>query len=71
LQPGYDHQKGQHMEQQLDPDELVSFRELLIANSIQIDAMAMLLIEKGLITKDEFYTKLKQVQTDYQKKNHA
>jgi len=55
------------MAEQLDPNELVSFRELLIANSIQIDALAMLLIEKGLITKDEFHTKLKQVKMDYQK----
>jgi len=55
------------MAEQLDSNELVSFRELLIANSIQIDALAMLLIEKGLITKDEFHTKLKQVQTEYQK----
>jgi len=56
------------MAEQLDPDELVSFRELLIANSIQIDALAMLLIEKGLITKDEFHIKLKQVQMEYQRK---
>ena len=59
------------MAEQLDPDELVSFRELLVANSIQVDAMAMLLIEKGLFTKDEFFTKLKQVQTEYQKKGHG
>jgi hypothetical protein len=56
------------MAEKLDPNELVSIRELVIANSIQVDALAMLLIEKGLITKDEFYIKLKQVQTEYQKK---
>ena len=49
---------------------MVSFRELLIANSIQIDAMAMLLLEKGLITKDEFYTKLKQVRMEYKSKDN-
>ena len=59
------------MAEKLDPNELVDFKELLIANSIQVDAMAMLLIEKGLITKDEFFTKLKQVQTEYQKKDHG
>ena len=59
------------MAQQLDQSELVSFRELLIANSVQIDAIAMLLIEKGLITKEEFYTKLKQVQTEYKSKDNA
>jgi len=58
------------MAEQLDQSELVSFRELLIANSIQIDAIAMLLIEKGLIAKDEFDTKLKQVQMEYQRKGN-
>jgi len=33
-----------------------------------MDALAMLLIEKGLITKDEFHTKLNQVQMEDQKK---
>jgi hypothetical protein len=55
------------MAEKLDQSELVDFKELLMANSIQVDAMAMLLIDKGLITKDEFYTKLKQVQMDYKK----
>ena len=53
------------MVQQLDPSELVSFKELLISNSIQLDAMAQLLIEKGIFTQEEFFTKLKQVQIDY------
>jgi hypothetical protein len=36
-----------------------------MANSIQTDAMAQLLIEKGIITQDEFFTKLKQVYIEY------
>ena len=59
------------MEEKLDPDELVSFRELLIANSIQIDAMAMLLVEKGVITNEEFFAKLKQVQMESISKDNA
>jgi len=59
------------MAKKLDPTELVSFKELLMANSIQIDALCQLLIEKSLITQNEFFTKLKQVQTDYQNKRHA
>ena len=54
------------MAQQLDPSELASFKELLMANSIQVDALCQLLIEKGLITQQEFFTKLKLVQTEYQ-----
>jgi hypothetical protein len=59
------------MAKKLDPTELVSIKELLMANSIQIDALAQLLIDKGLITQQEFFTKFKQVQTDYQNKRHA
>ena len=35
------------MAERLDPKELVDFRELLVANSIQIDLLAMLMIDKG------------------------
>ena len=50
----------------LDEKELVTFKELLIANSIQADALSQLLIEKGIITEQEFFVKLKQVQYDYE-----
>ena len=55
------------MAQKLDENELVSFKELLMANSIQIDALAQLLIEEGIITQEKFFTKLTQVQAAYQK----
>ena len=54
------------MAEKLDPKELVNFKELLMANSIQVDAIAQLLIEKGFFTKEEFFAKLKQVQSQYQ-----
>ena len=56
------------MAEKLNPAELVSFKELLMANSIQIDALCQLLIEKELITQEEFFTKLKQVQAEYEKR---
>jgi hypothetical protein len=40
---------GISMAQKLDPAELVEFKELLKANSVQTDALAQLLIEKGSI----------------------
>ena len=52
----------------LDDKELVSFKEMLIANSIQVDALSQLLIEKGKITEQEFLTKLKMVQMEYESK---
>ena len=56
------------MPEKLDEKELVSFKEMLMANSIQVDALAQLLMEKGLIQPEEFYRKLKQVQAEYQSK---
>ena len=53
------------MAQKIDPSELVAFKEFMLTNAIQTDAITQLLIEKGIITQEEFVTKLKQVQTDY------
>ena len=49
------------MAQEIDPADLVSFKELLMTNAIMSDALVQLLIEKGIITQEEFFTKLKQV----------
>jgi hypothetical protein len=56
------------MAQRLDDSETVSFKELLLANSIQVDTAVQLMIEKGYFTEAEYFTKLKQVQAEYQKK---
>jgi hypothetical protein len=56
------------MAKPLPENELVPFKELLIANSIQVDALAQLLIEEGLITKEKFIAKLKEVQAQYEKR---
>ena len=54
------------MAQKLDGNEIVTFKELLIANSIQNDEIVQLLIEEGIITQEKFFTKLKQIQAQYQ-----
>ena len=59
------------MAQKLDATEVVSFKELPMANSIQLGALAQLLIDKGIITKDEFLEKLKQAYAEYQSKANA
>ena len=56
------------MAEKLDQKELVSFEELLRANSIQVDALSQLLIEKGIIAEGEFFAKLKQVQGEWEGK---
>lgn len=39
--------------------ELVSFKEMFMANSIILDALARLLMGKGFFTEEELYGKLK------------
>jgi hypothetical protein len=56
------------MGEKLDEKELVNFEELLMANVIQVDALSQLLIEKGIISEQEFFTKLKEVQYEWESK---
>jgi hypothetical protein len=56
------------MAKPLPEKELVSFKEPLIANSIQVDALAQILTEEGLITKEKFIAKVKEIQAQYEKR---
>jgi len=56
------------MAEKLDEKEVVSFKELLMSQIINLDAVTQLLIEKGIITEEEFYAKLKAVQEEYEKR---
>ena len=42
------------MAQQLSPEELANFKERLISNMIEIQTIAQLLFEKGIITQREY-----------------
>lgn len=55
------------MAEKLDPQQTVDFKELLIATMIEMQTLAELMFEKGIITQDEYVAKLKQVQAEYQK----
>ena len=46
-------------------NEAQNLKELALANTIQIDTIARLLIEKGIFTKDEYLEKMRDVQTEY------
>lgn len=56
------------MAQKLPDKELVTSEELLMTNTISLDALLLLLVEKGVFTEEEYFTKLKQVQAEYQRK---
>ena len=55
------------MAELLDSKDVVEFKELLMANTIQIDTMYQLLIQKGYFTEAEFLEKMKEVSVDYSK----
>jgi len=55
------------MAHELNPNEIVDFRELVMTNTIQVDTMYRLLIEKGFFTEAEFLDKMKEVQTLFMK----
>ena len=51
-----------------EPDKKpVTMEELLVSSLAQIDALAKLLIEKGLITQEEFMQKISEERATYQK----
>jgi hypothetical protein len=50
------------MAEKLDPKELVSFKELLMSEVIQSEALINLLDSKGIISKQELLEEMKRVQ---------
>jgi hypothetical protein len=56
------------MAEKHDPKELDRIQEVLMANSIMIETLTQLLMEKEIISNEEFFIKLKKVKNDYQRK---
>ncbi len=50
----------------VDKQGVVTLQELIASSLAQTDALTKLLIEKGLITKDEFMQKLSAERATYQ-----
>ena len=50
------------MAEKLDPKEVVSFKELLMSEVIQSEALINLLDKKGIISKQELLEEIKKVQ---------
>jgi len=50
----------------VDKSGTVTIQELLVTSLAQTDAVAKLLIEKGVITQDEFMEKIKAERATYQ-----
>ena len=56
------------MSEKLNPQQTFDFKELLISEMIEIDTITQLLIEKGIITRNEYLSKLKEVKQEYEKR---
>ena len=59
------------MTERLDEKELVVFLELLMPNVIELRTVTQLLIEKGVFSKEEFFVKRRQVQSEYERGSEA
>ncbi len=51
----------------LDKTAPVTMQELLVSSLAQTDALAKLLMEKGLITREEFMQRLSEERATYQR----
>ena len=58
---------GMLVKETADSNEIATIQDLLMANSMQLDAIAQLLIEKGIFTKEDLFNMLKRIQKEYQK----
>jgi len=52
------------MAEKLDPKEVVSFEDLLMSNTITQEAIIRLLVEKGIVSKDEILEKIMEVRKE-------
>ncbi len=57
------------MPEKLDPEELTSFKELLMADMMEVQTIAQLLVERGIFSWEEYSTKLTQVQAEFNSKS--
>ena len=55
------------MAEKLDPKEILSFKELLMSEVIQSEALINLLDKKGIISKQELLEEMKSVQAQLPK----
>ena len=59
------------MAELLDPKELVAFKELLMSEVIQSDALINLLDRKGIISKRELLEEMRRLQATLPKSEQA
>lgn len=65
------YKKGLPMTDKLDPGKMDDLEQLLISNTLQLDAVTQLLIEKGVFTKEEYSAMVDKVLNEYQQKKET
>lgn len=55
------------MIRKLDPQDMVSIKELLIAEAIEGEALVNILVQKGIITKEELLEEIKKKKKEFLK----
>jgi hypothetical protein len=55
------------MTEKLNPNKIDDSEQLLISNTIQLDSVVQLLIEKGIFSKKEYSEMVDKVLKEYQK----
>lgn len=58
---GSSNSKENYMAEKLDPKEIVDFKELLMSEVIQSEALINLLDRKGIVSKQELIGEMKKV----------
>ena len=59
------------MTDKLDPDKMDDLEQLLISNTLQLDAVTQLLLEKGVFSKKEYSEMVDKVLKEYQQKKET
>jgi hypothetical protein len=55
------------MAKQLDPDEMVDMKNLVLSEVIQMEALVSILVSKGILTREELLEKMENIATDMRK----
>ena len=55
----------------LDPKQVVSFEELLMSQVVHTEALTRLLVEKGVITKEEFTEMMRVVDQEMKRRKES
>lgn len=54
-----------------EPRKTAGFEKLLVSNTIQLEALTRVLLDKGVVLEDELLTMMQSVQSEYQRNTES